>query len=135
MCVQGPNGFFREFKGNGNTPLLDISCVYEQDAKKRFTGNVLLKLSNADPKRSYSVQLSDNAYQSKHQSIVLEKAGTKGAGRSVVMNLKNSHNWYDLSVTVAGFADFEQRYAGRVETGEAGFSDPLMGKVDIVASR
>ena len=135
LCVQGPNGFFREFKGNVNNPLLEISCAYEQDAKKQFTGNVLVKLKNTDPKRSYPVQLADNAYQAKNQSIVLEKAGAKGAERSVTLNLRNSHNWYDFSVKVAGFTDFEQRYAGRVETGKAGFSDPLMGKVDALANR
>ncbi|GAB2591815.1 phosphocholine-specific phospholipase C [Spirosoma areae] len=135
LCVQGPNGFFREFKGNVANPPLEIICAYEQDAKKQFTGNVLVKLKNTDPAHSLSVQLSDNAYQSKNQLIMLEKVGEKGAQRSVVLNLKNSHNWYDFSVNVSGFADFEQRYAGRVETGKAGFSDPLMGKVGTLASR
>lgn len=135
LCIQGPNGFFREFKGNTNNPLLEISCVCERDARKQLTGNILVQLKNADPKRSYAVQVVDNAYLTKPRSIVLEKGGMKGDSQSAVLNLKNSYNWYDFSVNVAGFSDFEQRYAGRVETGKAGFSDPAMGKVDALASR
>ena len=129
LSVQGPNGFFREFKGNANNPLIEVSCAYEQDAKKKFTGNVLVKLKNIDPSRTYQVQLSDNGYQAKNQLTTLEKAGGGGAQQALVLPLKTSHNWYDFSVKVAGFDAFEQRYAGRVETGKAGFSDPLMGKV------
>ncbi|MFD2936388.1 phosphocholine-specific phospholipase C [Spirosoma flavum] len=132
VSIQGPNGFFREFKGSSNNPLIELSCAYEQDAKKKFTGNVLVKLKNIDPARTYPIRLSDNAYQAKSQSITLEKAGLKGAQQTVILNLKNSHNWYDFSVKVGGFDTFEQRYAGRVETGKDGFSDPLMGKASKV---
>lgn len=135
LSVQGPNGFFRAFKGSTNNPLLEISCTYEQDSRKQLTGNVLVQVKNTDSKRSYTVQVVDNAYQTKARSIVLEKAGAKGASQGVMLALKNSYNWYDFSVNVVGFSDFEQRYAGRVETGKAGFSDPLMGKVDALASR
>ena len=132
LCVQGPNGFFREFKGTPANPLLSVSCIYERDTKKQLTGNVVVKLVNTDLSRSYSVQLLDAGYQSKDQQIVLEKVGTKGAERSVGLNLKNSNNWYDFSVKITDFDAFEQRYAGRVETGKDSFSDPLMGRVSKV---
>jgi phospholipase C len=35
----------------------------------------------------------------------------------------------DFSIKVAGYDDFEKRYAGRVEKGKEGFSDPFMGRV------
>ena len=35
----------------------------------------------------------------------------------------------DFSIKVAGYDDFEKCYAGRVETGKEGFSDPFMGRV------
>ncbi|MEZ4903534.1 MAG: hypothetical protein R2822_18105 [Spirosomataceae bacterium] len=47
----------------------------------------------------------------------------------VILDLTTSFGWYDFSVKVAGFEAFEQRFAGRVETGKASFSDPLMGRV------
>jgi hypothetical protein len=35
----------------------------------------------------------------------------------------------DFSIKVAGYDDFEKCYAGRVEKGKEGFSDPFMGRV------
>jgi phospholipase C len=35
--------------------------------------------------------------------------------------------WYDFSVTVNGHEGLERRYAGRIESGEDGISDPAMG--------
>jgi phospholipase C len=128
LRVYGPNGFLREFKGATGNPPIEILCSYERDAKNQFTGNVLVKIKNTDAQRSYSIQLSDNSYRTKGEQKTLEKAGAKGAQTTIVLTLKNSHNWYDFSLLVSGFAAFEQRYAGRVETGKTGYSDPLMGQ-------
>ncbi|GAB3964675.1 phospholipase C, phosphocholine-specific [Spirosoma terrae] len=127
LRVYGPNGFYREFKGGAENPPVEISCEYERDAKKQFTGNILVRLKNTDAQRTYPIQLTDNAYRGKGEQKVLDKAGTKGAQQTITLNLKNSHNWYDFSVKVAGFDTFAQQYAGRVETGKAGYTDPLMG--------
>lgn len=131
LCVQGPNGFYREFKGSRNNPPVKVGCLYERDAKNRYTGNVVVSLNNTDPMHSYTVQLIDNAYGASPESIQLARA----TPQSVTLNLSNSHHWYDFSVKVAGYDTFGQRYAGRVETGKAGFTDPLMGQVDTLASR
>ncbi len=40
--------------------------------------------------------------------------------------LRSSGYWYDFSVTVKGQADYSRRFAGRLETGQASFSDPAM---------
>ncbi|AUD03824.1 phosphocholine-specific phospholipase C [Spirosoma pollinicola] len=133
--VYGPNGFFREFTGNADNPLIEVSCDYEKDAKKKLTGNVLVKLKNVDPGRAYTIQVRDNSYQAKPQQLTLDNAGAAKAQKTLILSLKDSYNWYDFSVKVDGFSDFEQRYAGRVETGKAGFTDPLMGKVRALASR
>ncbi|WP_338876315.1 phospholipase C, phosphocholine-specific [Spirosoma sp. SC4-14] len=132
LRLYGPNGFFREFKGGAGNPPVEIMCEYERDAKKKFTGNVFVRLKNNDAARTYPIQLIDNAYHAKGEQRMLDKAGTKGAQQTIVLNLKNSHNWYDFSVKVAGFESFLQQYAGRVETGKPSYSDPLMGRVDNV---
>jgi phospholipase C len=44
----------------------------------------------------------------------------------VPIDLAASERWYDLSVFVDGGQAFERRYAGRVETGEWGSSDPAL---------
>jgi len=49
-----------------------------------------------------------------------------GSGNSLVLRLNRSHHWYDFSVTIGGVDRYLRRYAGRVETGKAGFSDPAM---------
>ncbi|MEU8020393.1 phospholipase domain-containing protein [Micromonospora parva] len=41
--------------------------------------------------------------------------------------LSRTHGWYDLTVSVAGDAAFEYRYAGHVENGKDSISDPSLG--------
>ena len=123
LRVYGPNGFFREYKGNANDPNLDVTCDYEHISNK-LTGNVALKLANADGK-AHTIEITDHAYKTNNLKKVLA-----GKGQStLVLNLTKSHGWYDFSVKVSGSQSFEKRYAGRVETGKHSFSDPLMGKV------
>jgi len=42
--------------------------------------------------------------------------------------LAKQNFWYDFSLTCSGFLNFEERYAGRVEIGNAGKSDPLLSR-------
>ncbi|MEZ0482972.1 phosphocholine-specific phospholipase C [Fibrella aquatica] len=131
LCVQGPNGFYREFKGNRTNPPIKVGVLYERDAKNRFTGHIIINLTNTDSVSGYAIQITDNSYGTGLQTIQLDKT----AQRSITLNLSESHNWYDFSIHAVGFSAFEQRYAGRVETGKVGFTDPLIGQIDTVASR
>ena len=69
-----------------------------------------------------SVEIRDNAYKTKSVSRRIEP----GQETSVILDLEKSHGWYDYTVKAIG-SDAEARFAGRVETGRASFSDPLMG--------
>jgi phospholipase C len=123
LRVYGPNGFYREYKGNTADPQLEVACEYEAAANK-LTGNIALKLSNSGGK-PYTIEITDHAYKTNnHKKIITAKAHS-----TLVLNLTKSHGWYDFSVKVNGNQSFEKRYAGRVETGQHSFSDPLMGKV------
>jgi phospholipase C len=126
LQVHGPNGFFREFKGGSQDPLLQVSCRYQQAAgnPSQLTGHLALQLHN-NSKQTYTVSIKDNAYKSGARTQVVAP-GQTGA---VVLDLGKSHGWYDCSVQVKGYAAFEKRYAGRVETGKHSFTDPLMGKI------
>lgn len=119
--VHGPNGFFREFKGNIDDPGVGVECSYQKSSKKNFTGNVELTITNRNSK-PVSVSIQDNAYKQK----AIEKTIGPGAKVVVVVASARSSNWYDCSVTYKGNADFEFRFAGRVETGKEGVSDPAM---------
>ena len=123
LRIYGPNGFFREFKGTANDPMLDISCEYQRDHKNNLTGNIELKIKNEDSHNSYTVEIIDNSYKSGNQT---KKIGA-GAQLSIIQNLSKSFGWYDFSIRLASDTMHEKRYAGRVETGKSGFSDPAMG--------
>jgi phospholipase C len=121
LRVYGPNGFYREYKGNQTDPLLDIACEYQAGP----TGNIELKFENLNGNKSYHVEVTDNAYKTNnHQKEV--KAGMPAL---LALDLSKSFSWYDFTIRIAGNSQFEQRFAGRVETGRPGFSDPFMGRV------
>jgi phospholipase C len=54
---------------------------------------------------------------------------TVAAGKSVDIHwdLTGSASWYDFVVTCTEQPGFSRRFAGRVETGRHGVSDPAMG--------
>ncbi|MES2798048.1 MAG: phospholipase C, phosphocholine-specific [Bacteroidota bacterium] len=130
LQVYGPNGFFREFKGNAMDPKIEISCGYQKmtEKGKSLSGNILLTINNLDNK-AYTIEIIDNAYQSKKATQSITKAGGARSRVKTIMNLAKSHNWYDFSVKIVGNAVFEKRFAGHVETGKSSFTDPLMGKM------
>jgi phospholipase C len=46
LRVYGPNGFYREFLGNKNNPLLKVTCDYEASGSGKLTGNVVVTVLN-----------------------------------------------------------------------------------------
>ena len=126
LQAYGPNGFFREFKGNGNDPALDVAFDYQRAAatRKTLTGNAEIKLRNTG-KQKLTVEITDNAYKGKAQTKIINP----GAQTSIIVDLSKSSGWYDLSVKIKGQNNFEKRYAGRVETGRVSITDPFMGRV------
>jgi len=126
--VYGPNGFFREFMGGTDDPRIIVYCEYQQQKGliKRFTGNILLNLTNLDPVRRHVVEIRDNAYKNKSVTRTLQASGLHNSTSVVVLDLGKSFGWYDLSIKVAEAGSFVRRYAGRVETGKESYSDPAM---------
>jgi phospholipase C len=129
LRVYGPNGFFREFMGDTNDPDIDIIGRYEQYKKseKRLTGNMIIQANNRGNKTQV-IEVIDNAYKTGKRTQTLGVA-INNKELNIIMNTTKSYGWYDFSVRVKGNALFERRYAGRVETGKAGKTDPLMGRV------
>ena len=121
LRVYGPNGFFREFRGDAKDPLLRVSCQYQRN------GNLAFNIENRDTQQPCTVTIKSHAYN--HPPIT--KTLAPGAKALVTMNLARSFSWYDCSVQVKGYEHFEKRYAGHVETGKPSRTDPLMGQVDV----
>jgi len=126
LRVYGPNGFFREFKGNAADPDIDVVCEYQPGLtdNKKLSGNIELALHN-NSSALQTIEIADHAYKTNNHKKTL----AAGAKSNLALNLAASHGWYDFSVKVSGRQSFEKRYAGRVETGRPGYSDPFMGKV------
>jgi phospholipase C len=120
--VHGPNGFYRAFRGDSSVPSIVVRCVYQRTANG-ITGNVEARIKNQTDK-PLTVHVADNSY----------KTGTRNkelAAReqlAIPLDLSKSHGWYDFTVQAHG-SSTSARYAGRVETGKASFTDPLMGGV------
>ena len=123
--VNGPNGFYREFAGNNTNPLIEVSCNYQHKAAaKSLSGNIELHVKNASAQKQ-TIVITDNAYKAKSITQII----APGAVTTIPVDLSKSNNWYDVSVSIKDINRFESRYAGHVETGEAGITDPLMGGV------
>jgi phospholipase C len=117
LSLHGPNGFFREFKGDASDPAVTLNVVPAGD-------KLTLHLSNSGT-GSASVVLTDHVYGNGSFTKTLAPGGTD----SVTLDLKKSHHWYDFSMTLNGNQAFGRRYAGHIETGRSSFSDPYMGRV------
>ncbi len=122
----GPNGFYREFMGDKGNPLLSADLLYERGRinKNTLSGNIMLSVKNMDSK-PYSILVSDNSYEGASQT----KTIAPGTTAILNINLSKSYGWYDHSIKVKGYGQFEERFAGRVETGAVSKTDPLMGRV------
>ncbi|SEW54406.1 phosphocholine-specific phospholipase C [Chitinophaga arvensicola] len=126
LRVYGPNGFFREFAGDANDPQVEVQCGYQRGLtnSKKLTGSVELKLINHGA-AAVTFAINDLGY---HKGE-LKKTVAGRTTATLVIDLSKSQGWYDFSVKTTGSASFEQRYAGRVETGKESISDPVMGRV------
>lgn len=125
LCVHGPNGFFREFKGTGDEALLEVALEPARDGTG-LSGNAVLRLANRES-RVIEVTIEDAGYGAAKRSVKLQAAGGKGDHVEMALNLSGSKGWYDVRVRMEGVAQFERRFAGRLETGKESITDPVIG--------
>jgi phospholipase C len=117
LTVVGPNGFIRRVASAGAvTATQAVTACYEITQ-----GNLSLNLSNAGTTPS-TFTITDNRYGVSPQTV------TVAAGQTVqtAWSLASSKRWYDISVTSGTDAHFLRQFAGYVETGAAGVTDPSM---------
>ncbi|WP_042410104.1 phosphocholine-specific phospholipase C [Streptacidiphilus carbonis] len=113
LTVHGPNGFLRRFRHPGRTAGPEVTARHNTT-----TGNLDLTLTNAGS--TSAVLTISNAYSGSPLTVTV----AKGATVTRTLDLGGCRNWYDVSVTMTGQADFVRRLAGHVETGTPGLSDP-----------
>lgn len=132
LIVHGPNGFSREFSGTAQDPDIVVTCAYEyalQDART-LTGNVeiVVKIQDQSINNTHLI-ITDNAYGQPDVTIPL-RFNRYDDRITQVINLEHSLNWYDFTVSIPGNKKYYRRYAGHVETGLPGYTDPHMGRWD-----
>jgi phospholipase C len=129
LRVYGPNGFFSEFTGNQHDPAIKVGCSYEIDLNEhRPSGNISIFLGN-EGNQLLDVVIEDKAYKTGIHTKTLTPPISEHATEVITFDLSKSYGWYDFSIKVKGSPLFEKRFAGRVETGMPGKTDPAMGRV------
>lgn len=114
LRVHGPNGFYREMAGTALAKGVEVFCEYSN-------GGLSIRVDNpgSDPA---TFRAFANAYDKWEVKMTLPKGGS----HTIQKKLDKSGRWYDFTVLVQYEPKFLRRYAGRVETGEEGLSDPVM---------
>ncbi len=124
LDVHGPNGFYRMFKGDTQRPNIKIRCTYEKSRDERsFTGRLSFTCINQDSK-SHRLLLEDISYGGDRKEFELKA----GASTTVLFDLSKQSFWYDFRVSCKNDSVFEEQYAGRIEAGKSGKSDPLLSR-------
>ncbi len=127
LKIYSANGFYRAYQGNENDPQIQVQLLYHNPKGTAKTdGNAYLHIKRMGESKSLNLILVDNAYGHQELKVTLP-VGTPEV--VIPIALEKSFGWYDLSLKVAGFAHYQQQYAGHVEHGKASFTDPLMGDV------
>jgi phospholipase C len=123
LWVLGPNGFHRAFQGAlstrgvKNTAAPEVIFSYDVAHKQ-----ILLTMINRGD-ASCVVTVRPNAYRKAGPWTFRVPAGMQ---LDQHWPIGSQNNWYDFTATVP-VGGFSRRFAGRMETGEHGVSDPAMG--------
>jgi len=124
LDVHGPNGFYRMFKGDAKHPNIKIRCTYEKSRdEKSFTGRLLFTCINQDSK-NHQLLLEDISYGQGKKAVQLKSGETS----TIQFDLSKQSFWYDFRISCKDDNTFQEQYAGRIETGESGKSDPLLSR-------
>jgi phospholipase C len=125
LTVNGPNGFYRHFKGTKDDRNIVVNCVNELSGIiKKQTGNLQLLVENKE-NTAVKILIANDVYQANNKTIVIPANSSK----TVTLNLQKSKNWYDFTISIESGPTYLKHYAGHVETGIDSISDPYMGGV------
>ncbi|MFJ1845724.1 MULTISPECIES: phosphocholine-specific phospholipase C [unclassified Streptomyces] len=115
LSVYGPNGFLRTFKGTGGTAGPEVTARHNGT-----DGHLELTMTQAGSGDAHMTV--SEAYGGSVQTFTVRA----GATVTHSVDLRGSGRWYDISVVCDTDTAFLRRFAGHVETGEAGTSDPAL---------
>ncbi|MFE7663257.1 phosphocholine-specific phospholipase C [Streptomyces celluloflavus] len=115
LTVHGPNGFLRTFRGPGVTTGPEVTARHDAT-----DGRVELTLTNRGT-TACRLTVTD-AYGGKNHTYTVRA----GATVRKPVDLRAGKRWYDLTVVSDTDPAFLRRFAGHVENGRPGVSDPAI---------
>jgi phospholipase C len=120
FTLRGPNGFWRRYAGP-LAPGAEVQLVPHAD-----TGAVELVLRNdGSSPMDFNIALEEHYSTSDSRTRTVHVG--PGAEARESWSLDKSDHWYDFLVTVEAAPDFVRRFAGKIETGKLGRTDPGIG--------
>jgi len=126
LTVTGPDGLYRQYAGIlAAGPRVEASLVPlpADDAVE------LIFVNGGDQPVTFDVDF-DPAYSARRGRSRKIEVGAQST-RNERWHLARHDNWYDLAVRAAHDPTFLRRFAGKVETGRPGRTDPAIGKMRI----
>ncbi|HEY4320614.1 MAG TPA: phospholipase C, phosphocholine-specific [Gemmatimonadales bacterium] len=117
VVVNGPNGFVRAFSDGVTQTPLDVTVDFVSGAQA--SGMVAVTLANRGTS-ALRVAIADEGYGAAARNVDVPARSQ----RVVRLPTAASHGWYDVAVRAN---ELVYRYAGRIETGRWGVTDPAMG--------
>lgn len=128
LSLRGPNGLYRRYAGSlASDPRVEALLAPLAD-----TGDVALALVNRASRAAVFVIRTDERYPvaGPRERRVTVPPGKTARKR---LSLRASDNWYDLDIGVEGVPAFRRRFAGKVETGRPGHTDPGISAMRVEA--
>lgn len=120
LWVLGPNGYHRRFKGQlgalAGAANPEVRVCY--DPERNAVRLTIMNMGEAPA----AVTVRANAYRGDGPWTYTVSPGMQ---LEPSWSLADTHSWYDFTLTMGD--GFERRFAGRLETGQDGTSDPAMG--------
>jgi phospholipase C len=116
LWVVGPGGFMRGFGGDVSLADLNVTLTYRPGERR-----IAFQLHNSN-EAIRRLSLASQVYGPKTSRVMDIVPGT---GASLEWDVAPSGNWYDITLSME--PGFIRRFAGRIETGKDGISDPAMG--------
>ncbi|MGC5749335.1 phospholipase C, phosphocholine-specific [Gluconobacter sp. NFX36] len=119
VSVHAPNGFYRRYKGQSKGLRIHAACEYLRGTKK----DLVLRLTNRGDATVHIVSMITGQSGERFMKIAA------GQNVEIVFDLTQHAMWYDVVLTSSDDDSFLWHFAGRVETGHPGQTDPAIGSL------
>jgi phospholipase C len=125
LTLRGPNGFWRRFAGSlkPDAPRAEVAIMLHPD-----TGAAELIMRNGGTKPMVFTIALDEHYPTAGSRKRTVRVGAGTEAREHWFLLKSDH-WFDFLVMLEGTPEFVRRFAGKIETGKPGRTDPGIGPI------